>query len=230
MSTTFTLSAQARTQHGTRNARRLRAQGRVPAIIYGAQKSEQMISLDHNKVSLAMAKPGFFSQILHLVIDEAPPLKVILKTHAKHSVKKQILHLDFQRIDAKEAMVISIPIKFIGEEDCAAIQDEDGVLNAAMTTLEIKCLPQDIPECIEVNISGLEMDQTLHMSEVSLPNKIELTAKIDEEHNPLVASVHLPKVMAEEPEEVEEIILEGDEAATEEGDQAAEDTEATSDS
>jgi large subunit ribosomal protein L25 len=226
MSTAFTLSAQVRTQHGTRHARRLRAQGRVPAIIYGAQKVEQMISLDHNKVSLAMAKSGFFSQILHLVVDEAPPLQVILKTHDKHCIKKQILHLDFQRIDAKEAMVISIPIKFIGEEDCAAIQDEDGVLNAAMTTLEIKCLPQNIPEHVEINVSSLAMDQTLHMSEVSLPDKVELTAKIDNEHNPLIASVHLPKVMAEEPEEVEEIILEGDEKA----DQATEETATTSDS
>ncbi|MBM93218.1 MAG: 50S ribosomal protein L25/general stress protein Ctc [Legionellales bacterium] len=203
MSEQFKLNATARTETGTQHSRQLRKSGQVPAIVYGAHTAPQMITLNHQDVFLSLQKPGFTSHVVQLSIDGQAPLQTIIKNYTKHSTKNQVLHLDFQAVNAKESMIISVPLHFIGEAHCAAIQDQGGQLNILTSTLEIRCLPQNIPESIAVDISHLEMDSTVHLSDVTLPSKVECVATIDETHNPALASIHLakaaPDIEAEEP-------------------------------
>ena len=198
MSKILTLFARSRTDQGTGAARRLRRSGGVPAIVDGGQEAPQMLTLDHHALELLMNNSGFLSQILELVVDDGKPVKVIVKHVEKHPIKKQFLHFDLLRVSAKALMVIAVPIQCMGVSECVAIQDEDGVLNLAIPTVEIRCLPHDVPGHIEVDISGLGMDETVHLSALKLPEKVELAVKVDETHDPMVVAIHLPKVIVEE--------------------------------
>ncbi len=194
MADVFQFSAQARNeQYGKAGSRRMRREGFIPAILYGAGKQPQSISLSHNEIWHALKKSAVYTQILTINV-EGTQEQAVLKHVQRHPSQPRVLHLDFQRIKAKEQLTMTVPIKLLGEEECPAIK-QGGVLSKLITEYDIKCLPADLPENLELDISNLELDQTLHLSDIKLPKGVDLLVpEKDAEHDHLVLNVHLPKV------------------------------------
>lgn len=216
----FHLTAELRNEHGTRVARRLRHQhGRIPAVVYGAGKAPQKISLDHNEIVNALKHQAFYSHILTISI-AGKEEKVVLKDIDRNPTKPRVLHIDFQRIRAKEKLIRNVPIHFLGEEESPGIK-AGGILSKHMTEIEISCLPADLPESIDVDISQMNLEEIRHLSDIRLPTAVEFSTPLDEENDYPVVSIHLPKVeLEEEKVKVEEEIEEA--AATEVETEAAE--------
>ncbi|MBU2917379.1 50S ribosomal protein L25/general stress protein Ctc [Psychrosphaera sp. F3M07] len=197
----YTLEATVRSDKGTGASRRLRHANQVPAIVYGLEKETQNIALAHNKVWQAQDNEGFYSHILTLVIDGKKE-DVILKDVQRHPFKPTILHLDFQRVDAKQELHTNVPVHFIGEETALKT---GGTVAHTINELEVTCLPKDLPEFIELDISGLELGQTLHISDITLPKgvtSVELAK--GESHDLAVVTLHAPKGAAAEEEASDE--------------------------
>lgn len=219
MSVSFEFEATVRESTGKPAARRLRREDRVPAILYGTGKEPMPISLSHNKVSKALEHEAVYSHILTLNVSGASE-KVVLKALMRHPTKPKILHMDFLRINTNEKIHMRVPLHFLGEAKSQGLKD-GGVLSKLITHLEITCLPLDLPEYVEVDISSLKIGDSIHMSAIALPQNVALTHAIaDEEHDQVVVSIHEPR--AEEPEETAapvavETVITGQKAETEEG-------------
>jgi large subunit ribosomal protein L25 len=215
MADIFELQAQTREAHGKAAARRLRRlEDRVPAVVYGAGKAAQSISLEHNKVLHTFKNPAVFSHILKLKIDGQEE-QVVVKDVLRHTHKPKILHVDFLRVKAKEKIIMQVPIHLVNEEDAPGIK-AGGVLTKSMTEVEISCLPANLPASIDLDMSAVELDQTLHLSDLKLPKGVELTiAELDEEHNHPIVAVHVPKVSREDVEAEQHEAELAEEAATE---------------
>lgn len=198
MSTGFEFSAQVRTTTGKAEARRMRNNGQVPGIIYGAGKEPEMISLPHDAILHALEHEAFYSHILKITLDNGQKEDVVLKDVQRHVFKPKIEHVDFFRVKATEKLTMHIPLHYLGEEEAPGIADAGGVLSKLMTDIEVRCLPKDLPEFIEVDISKLEMDQALHISDIKLPQGVELLHAVDEAHDHPIVSVHQPKVSKED--------------------------------
>ncbi len=198
MSVSFEFEAQARQAAGKPAARRLRREDKVPAIVYGAGREPMPISLSHNKVSKALEHESVYSHILTLKVDGEAE-KVVLKALMRHPTKPRIMHMDFLRINLKEKLTMRVPLHFTGEDKAPGIKAE-GVLSKLITHLDISCLPADLPEFITVDISDLNIGDSIHTSKIALPERVALAHAIeDEEHDQVVVSIHQPR--AEEPEE-----------------------------
>ncbi len=209
MSQSIEVQASPRDTTGTGNCRRLRHQQQVPAVVYGAGKPAENISLDHLKLISQLDHEAFYSQLLDLVID-GKKQKVILKALHRHPYKAKIMHVDFMRVKSTEAIVMKVPVHFLGEEDAPGVK-EGGVISHNMTELEIKCLPGNLPQSIDIDASAANMDDVIHILDIKLPTGVELAQPVEsDEQNHPVFSIHLPRVEAEEPEEAEA----GDEAAS----------------
>lgn len=192
----FEFSANARDVKGSKLARRLRREDLLPAVIYGASQEPQKVSLVHQQMMHAIANEAFYSHILTVNVDGKPE-KVILKAIHRHPYKPQILHMDFMRVSEKEKITMHVPLHFIGEEEAPGIK-EGGILSKMITDVEIRCLPANLPEFIEVDISGLEVGHALHVLDIKLPKGVEFSHEIDEHHNIGIVSIHIPRVVEEE--------------------------------
>ncbi len=220
MRISFELEAQPRQDKGKGASRRLRRAEQVPAILYGAGKETTPILLDHNKVLVALQQEGFYTHILTLKVGNESE-KVILKDLQRHAFKPRILHMDFLRIRADEKLKMHVPLHFIGAADAPGVQ-EGGLLSHLVSDVEISCLPANLPEFIEVDVSGLALDQLLHLSELKLPAGVELVALSHGRDLP-VASVHMPRAEVEEvPAPAAEAGAEGAEGAAAAADATAE--------
>jgi len=194
MNNKLQLTAEIRTNVGKGASRRLRREGKVPAILYGTNEAPQNLTLNHNQIVKAMENDDFFSQIFTLnVMDK--PIQVVLKDAQHHVYKAQVTHLDFMRISATEKITMHIPLHFIGEETCQGIKLGGGILSRTMSEIEIRCLPAHLPRFIEVDISNLQLNGTIHLSDLKIPDNIELLSLAHGDQ--LVAAVHLAR-MAEE--------------------------------
>jgi large subunit ribosomal protein L25 len=201
MATSFELNAEMRTNLGKAATRRLRRMNdAIPAIIYGAGKDVQTITLDHKKVAHALENEAFYSHILTLNINGAAE-KAILRDIQRHPVKAKILHMDFQRISATEKLTMNIPLHFKGEELAPGVS-EGGVISHMQSTIEITCLPANLPEYIEVDVSKLAMGETIHLSNLTLPKGVE-SAELTRENDLPIVSIHMPRVVEEEPASTE---------------------------
>lgn len=187
------LTAEIRADVGKGASRRLRRDGKIPAILYGTDEAPQNLALNHNQVAKSMEKEDFSSQILTLnIVDK--PTQVVLKDVQYHVYKSQITHLDFMRIKATEKITMRIPLHFVGEASCPGIK-LGGILSRAISEVEVRCLPADLPRFIEIDISKMELNNTVHLSELKIPANIELLSMTHGDQ--LVATVHLAR-MAEE--------------------------------
>lgn len=194
----FNLEAQVRQDVGKGASRRLRREEKVPAIIYGGKNAPQNLVLDHNKVLHASQHEAFYSSILQLSVDGQTE-SVVLKAIQRHAYKPKITHLDFLRVDKDAQITMSVPLHFVGEDKAAGVK-AGGIVNHLITQIEISCLPKDLPEYIEVDVSGLQLDASIHLSELALPKAVKLTVDIsDAAHDAGVVSIHMPKKV-EEPE------------------------------
>jgi len=151
---------------GTGASRRLRFAGKVPGIVYGAG-DPTVIELDHNALYHAMKKEAFHSSILDMEVD-GKTTQVLLRDFQMHPYKQQVLHVDFQRVDATTKITKKVPLHFVGEAESPAVKTDKGTVNHVLTQLEITCLAQQLPEFIEVDLSGLTLGHSIHVNDLSL--------------------------------------------------------------
>lgn len=211
MSIDFTLDAESRSDLGKGASRRLRRTGRVPAIIYGAGVEAESISLEHHKVMHDLENEAFYSHVLTLNVS-GKQQNVILRDIQRHPAKPIIMHMDFLRVSDDQEISIHVPLHFIGEDVCHGVKMEGGQISHQMIEVEVTCLPKHIPEFIEVDVSELHIGDSIHLSDIKVPEGIALTAlSHGEGHDQQVLNVHATKVAVEE-----EPTTEADESDTEE--------------
>ena len=216
MADTLTIIAQSRSDSGKGASRRLRRTGLVPGIIYGTGSDPQSISVQHNELAHQLENEAFFSSILSVEID-GKAQKVVLKDLQRHPSRPFIMHLDLLRISSKEAIKMSVPLHFVGEETAPGVK-EGGTASHHFTEVEISCLPTDLPEYIDVDVSAMEIGDAIHLSQIKLPEGVEIPAlALGEDHDMAVVAILAARVeVEEEPEEVPEA-AEGEAAATDAG-------------
>ena len=200
MSEEFNLIAEMRDDQGKGASRRLRRQGQVPAVIYGAGRDPRNLMFDHNKVLRQLEDPSFYSSILNVKVGEKSRAAIV-KDIQRHPSKKQIIHIDLQRIVEDEQIKMQIPIHYLGEEDAVGVKIGGGTVTKIMTELEISCLPKDLPEFLEVDISELELDQMLNVSDISLPEGVEISDIIKEQDQAIVSIQEIKEIIEEEIED-----------------------------
>ena len=200
MSEEFNLIAEMRDDQGKGASRRLRRQGKVPAVIYGAGRDPRNLMFDHNKVLRQLEDPSFYSSILNVKVGEKSRAAIV-KDIQRHPSKKQIIHIDLQRIVEDEQIKMQIPIHYLGEEDAVGVKIGGGTVTKIMTELEISCLPKDLPEFLEVDISELELDQMLNVSDISLPEGAEISDIIKEQDQAIVSIQEIKEIIEEEIED-----------------------------
>lgn len=204
MSIDFSVDAETRDDLGKGASRRLRRSGRVPAIIYGAGEEPQNISLDHNKMMHNFENEAFFSHIITVNL-KGKKQKAILRDLQRHPAKPVILHVDFQRVSDDQAISVHVPLHFIGEDICPGVKQEGGSISHNVIEVEISCLPKDIPEYIEVDVSALSIGDSVHLTELKVPAGVTIAALTHGEgHDQQVLNVHATKVAVEEEPVVEE--------------------------
>ena len=189
-----------RDDQGKGASRRLRRQGMVPAVIYGAGRDPRNLMFDHNKVLRQLEDPSFYSSILNIKVGEKSRAAIV-KDIQRHPSKKQIIHIDLQRIVEDEQIKMQIPIHYLGEEDAVGVKIGGGTVTKIMTELEISCLPKDLPEFLEVDISELELDQMLNVSDISLPEGVEISDIIKEQDQAIVSIQEIKEIIEEEIED-----------------------------
>ncbi len=218
MSEDFIINAEDRTVQGKGASRRLRREGKVPVILYGGHKEPRMLQTGHNELLHHLEHEAFYSHILTVKIGKDDEMAV-LKDVQRHPSKLQINHVDLLRVVKGEKLRMSVPLHFVGEDVAPGVKLRGGVFQHLMTELDISVLPKDLPEYIEVNVSELDVDESVHLADITLPKGVEVAAHLLEE-NPTLVSIHIPRAVVEEVEEPEEG-EEGEEAAA--GDETAAD-------
>lgn len=192
MSNVFEFVAESRGQSGKSAARRVRRTGNVPAVIYGGHKEPQMLSLSHNEVIKHLAHEAVYSHVLDVAVDGKTE-KVILKGVQRHPAKFQILHMDFQRVSMAEALKVHVPLHFINEQTSVGGK-KGGIVAHAMIDVEVSCLPAALPDYIEVDLKGLDIGESTHLSDIVLPAGVEIVALAQgPEHDHPVASMMASK-------------------------------------
>tara|TARA_Y100000766_G_C18877169_1_gene591415 strand:- start:20 stop:679 length:660 start_codon:yes stop_codon:yes gene_type:complete len=195
MSTNYVLEAQLREGFGTSNSRRLRHENQVPAIVYGAGKENESLVLSHDQVMHSLEKDSFHTAIIDLKTKSGSQ-QVILRDVQMHPHKPMVLHIDFQRIKATEKIHIKIPLRFEGSDNAPGVKIDGGILAHPLTELDVVCLPKNLPEYILVDVSQLKLNESLHLSNISLPTGVELTSS-HESDDPTLAIITAPRVSDE---------------------------------
>lgn len=196
----FIVNAEKRERKGTSYSRNIRREGLVPGIIYGAGKAEEIISLNKFEVAKNLENDAFYSQVLDLSL-EGKKQQVILRDIQRHPAKREILHMDFQRIKADEKINVTVPINFINEDIAPGVKIDGGVISHLISELEIVSLPANIPENITVDLKDLSIDKSIHLSELTLPEGVEITLLQHGVEDSDMAVVVIHKARAEEVEE-----------------------------
>ena len=229
---TIEIVAETRDVKGKGASRRLRRDGKVPAILYGAGSEPVAIQLAHYEMLRKTENEAFYSTILTLKLNGTTE-KVVIKDLQRHAYKSTIMHLDFQRVDEAAVITMRVPIHFINEDHCVGVRSSGGILSHMLTELEITCLPKDLPGYIEVDVRTLDLGDAIHLSDLVMPEGAAITAlQHGGDGSRPVVSVQMPKLVVEdleeeaaEAEDLEGVELaEGEEAPAEERDEAASDT------
>jgi|TARA_R110001606_G_scaffold399215_1_gene582239 large subunit ribosomal protein L25 len=212
----FTLRAIARDDLGKGASRRLRRNAdMVPAIIYGGSKEPQSVSLEARELKKALENEAFFSHIIKLDVD-GKNQNVLLKALQRHPAKGHVMHADLLRVVAGHEVTVLVPLHFINEKTSVGVKQGGGIVSHTMTEVEVHCLPKDLPEFIEVDMAEVELNGTVHLSDLKLPKGVSLTALSQgADHDLPVANIHAPRVAVEEDEA-------GEEASKDEGEESAE--------
>ena len=204
MSIEFT--AFPRTTEGRGASRRMRRAGKAPGIVYGGKGEPTPIELDHNALFHALRNETFHSSILSMKLDGKSG-KVLLRDVQMHPFKNEILHVDFQRVDENRKIHMKVPLHFVNGEVSPAVKLHEAIISHVMTEVDVSCLPKDLPEFIEVDLSELDTGHSIHVSALTLPAGVRVATrgKLD----PVVATAVIPKA----PVEAEEEVAPTDEAA-----------------
>jgi large subunit ribosomal protein L25 len=200
-------NATKRVEQGTGASRRLRRTGRVPGILYGGAVEAAPISVDHNEIFHALKREAFHSSILTMNV-EGDKQQVLLRDVQMHAYRPEVMHVDFQRVDATHKIHVKVPLHFINADLAPGVKLQGGIASHTMNELDVSCLPQNLPEFIEVDLKELAVGHSIHVTELKLPEGVEPVLHKGED--PVVASILLQRGAAVEG-------VEGGEAAAGEG-------------
>ena len=191
------LNAELRTDMGKGASRRLRRADKLPAIVYGAGKDPENLMLEQKDVQYQMQNEAFYTQVLELNVN-GKTQEVLLRDLQHHPFRLDILHMDFQRVDAATEVHVNVPLHFVNEDVSVGVKQEGGAISHVVSEVEVVCLPKDIPEFIEVDLSDMHIGDILHLSDLKMPSGVELLAlKQGEEHDTAIATIHARKGAAE---------------------------------
>ena len=224
----FNLSAEPRKETGTSAMRKMRRAGQLPGVVYGAGGDAVPITLSGFEVSRHLEHEAFYSHVLNLKLKgKREKEQVILRSVQRHPVRSDVLlHIDLQRISKDAKIKMTIPLHFKGEDIAPGVKEQSGLISHLMTEVEVSCLPSDLPEFIEVDISELHIGELVHLSDLAIPEGLELV-ELSHGHDHAVATIHVRK---EEPIEEEEVEVEEPEGEEGEAQEAAEGEEKDADS
>lgn len=175
MSTKFTLTAETRAGMGTGASRRLRRDGKIPAVLYGAGKPAVTLQLEHDPVYHFVKNEAFFTSILTVKIGQESD-QAILRDLQMHPYKPRIQHMDLQRVSATEKLHIAVPLHFLGGDVAPGVKQEGGLVSHLLTEVDVSCLPHQLPEYLEVDLSNLHMGQSVHLSDIKTPEGVTITS------------------------------------------------------
>jgi large subunit ribosomal protein L25 len=193
-----------RAKQGTGASRRLRISGKTPGIVYGGDTAPQLIEIDHNALWHALKKEAFHASVLEMDLGGTVS-KVLLRDVQYHTFRQLVQHIDFQRVDARTRMTMKVPLHFKGEEESDAVKLEQNLVSHVTTELEVNCLPSELPEFIEVDLSGLKKNGTVTLKDIKLPRGVRWVSH--GKASPVLASATPPAA-----EEIDPVV-EGAEAA-----------------
>jgi large subunit ribosomal protein L25 len=200
MTTEFVLNAELREGQGKGASRRLRREGKVPGILYGAGKEPVSIALSHNELARQLANEAFYSQVLTVQLGKAKE-KAVLRDLHRHPAKPVILHLDLQRVSETEVIRVHVPLHFLNEETSVGVK-AGGLVSHHLVEVEVQCLPKNLPEYIEVDLAGMEIGGIVHLSDLKLPKAVDIVELLHgTEHDNAVVSIHKPRGSTAEAEE-----------------------------
>ncbi|MDH4572965.1 50S ribosomal protein L25/general stress protein Ctc [Salinicola acroporae] len=191
----YTLTANVRKELGKGASRRLRRKNeQVAAIIYGGEAAPQPITIDKPAFYKAIEDEAFFSSVIDIKVDGKSE-QVVIRDLQRHPYKALITHADFMRVDATHELTLNVPLHFLNEENCKGVKDEGGVIHVLNNDVQISCLPSKLPEYLEVDVANLGLGETIHLSDLKLPEGVTLVELTHgEEHDAGVVSVTHPTV------------------------------------
>jgi large subunit ribosomal protein L25 len=178
---------------------------KIPAVIYGGHVETEMLMLDHQEVETKLLDEAYYSHVVSINVTGEKPQQVIMKAMHRHPSKPRILHIDFLRVVAGEKLKVNVPLHFINEDKCDGVKTGGGTVMHNMTELEIFCLPSKLPEYIEVDVLELKMGDTIHMTQLELPEGVEIAALMhgdEHDYDQIIASVTPPRVEQEDDDEL----------------------------
>ena len=212
MSVDFNVTAETRKDVGKGASRRLRHAGKIPGVIYGGGKDALSLIMEHDDILHHLEHEAFYSHILSVKVDGKTE-KAVLKDVQRHPSKPKVLHVDFQRVSETEKIHMHVPLHFINEEIAPGVKIGGGLVSHLMTGVDIQCLAKNLPEYLEVDLASLESGESLHLSDIPLPEGVDIPALAQgPDHDLPIVSIHAKKGGAEE----EEAPAAGEEAASEE--------------
>jgi large subunit ribosomal protein L25 len=196
----FELDAEPRSALGTSASRRLRRQGRLPAVLYGAGQAPQELSLDHQQVLRQLENEAFYSHVLTVHIGSRTE-QAILRALQRHPFKPTLLHMDLLRVAADQKLRAHVPLHFINEDSARGVKVQGGAVSRLRIEVEVSCLPKDLPEFIEVDLADLEMGESIHLSELQLPAGVEIVELLHgAENDAVVVGIHGRRAETDEAE------------------------------
>lgn len=196
MKQSFVIHAETRSLQGKGASRRLRREGKVPAILYGGLGEAVKIAADANELSKHVKNRAFFSQLLDLELDGKSE-QVVIKDLQRHPARDILLHLDLQRVRADVALRSHVQLKFVGADVCPGVKTNGGVFDRVLVQIEIECLPKDLPASVTVDVSSMDVGDAIRVSQITLPEGVKSVALMHG-RDPTLATVQLPRAAIEE--------------------------------
>jgi large subunit ribosomal protein L25 len=200
MAVNFELNAESRNDMGKGASRRLRRAGQVPAILYGGDEQPQALTLNHNQLLRSLEHEAFYSHVLNVKVG-GTETRAVLRDLQRHPSKPQILHVDLLRVSATEKLRMNVPLHYLGEDVAPGVKLGGGRVMHELLEVEVECLPQNLPEYIEVDVSGLQLNDSLHLSDLKVPEGVTLVELArGADHDLSVVSIHTRRGGGEEEE------------------------------
>jgi large subunit ribosomal protein L25 len=200
MRISFTFGADLREMQGKGASRRLRHTGKVPAILYGGHKDATALILDQQNLLTMIGDERFYSSIVQVKISNGTQQEAIVKDVQMHPARNVVVHVDLQRVIENEVIRLKLPIHFKGQSISPGVKVQGGVVSHLRADVEVLTLPKDLPEFLEVDMSGMSLNDTKFLSDIPLPPGVTIPELAH--RNAPVVSIHSPR--AEEPEPVAE--------------------------
>lgn len=202
MSKRIKIECDTRKRSGTSSVRQLRREGRVPGIVYGAGEANVNVAMDHNYILHNLENEAFHSSILELVINGEAEKAVLRDVQLHPASDVRVMHVDFMRVSRKEKLTMTIPIHFLNADDSAGVKLEGGVIFQVMNDLDVTCLPDDLPEAIEIDLSEMKIGDSISLGALKLPDGVESATLISGgDPEAMIVSLNAPRAESEEDDE-----------------------------